>query len=404
MNLKWGWLVVVLLFSTALSAAKMDSINVGRVAVADQSLATQTTAGRAALRQVFIKMSGATDSVKHPSIRRAITNYEQYMISSTFVQREQQLWIEARFNQERIRDLLKSTGQPVWSNLRPTASMWIAVKDSENDIKWIHQNNAENFGNALSDAAFERGVSVILPLGDLNDAKAVSSFDVWSQNLNKISAQSVRYNTDFVISATLKPITDDGRLIYLQNAAFSEQQKALESLLNAERQANRNQEDMKLEPQIKNVRAVVVPKETDQYQVDWIISNGRSIKIGKVFLEQQSLVAKTLIDIYANQLSAQYAVGGAGTDENVSAKSILILHNLKNLSDHHNAQSLIDAIPQVSGLSLELIEGNKATFSLSLTGQIDEFIALIVLDPRVSAFLDAPEAADANTIQLIWEP
>jgi hypothetical protein len=148
---------------------------------------------------------------------------------------------------------------------------------------------------------------------------------------------------------------------------------------------------------------MLVPKETDQVQLDWIISNGKNIQIGKVFLADKSYVAKTLVDLYANLLAAQYAVGGADGGQRVNADKRLILHNVNSLSDYHNAQTLISAIPQVSGLSLDKIEGSKAVFSLRLSGQSDEFISLLSLDPRISAFYDAIDGVQANTIQLMWE-
>jgi hypothetical protein len=396
-------LAATLLLSAGVTAAKIDTINVGRVAVNDQSLAAQTTAGRAALRQVFIKMSGHAESVEHPTLRRAISNYEQYLISSAYVQLDNQLWLEARFNQERIVNLLKATDQPVWANLRPSASMWLAIETPSNEVEWIHQNNAEGFSQTLAQAAFERGVSIILPLGDLDDAKAVSAFDVWTQNLNKLSAQALRYNTDFVISASLKPITDEARERYLQKRSFTEQQSALEQLLNTLEPSNINVNEPNMQERGAQNESMLGPKETDQVQLDWIISNGKNIQIGKVFLADKSYVAKTLVDLYANLLAAQYAVGGADGGQRVNADKRLILHNVNSLSDYHNAQTLISAIPQVSGLSLDKIEGSKAVFSLRLSGQSDEFISLLSLDPRISAFYDAIDGVQANTIQLMWE-
>jgi hypothetical protein len=255
----------------------------------------------------------------------------------------------------------------------------------------------------LTQAAFERGVSVILPLGDLDDTKAVSAFDVWTQNLNKLSAQSLRYNTDFVISASLKPITDKAREIYLQKRAFIEQQSALNKLLNTLEPSDNNANELDTQERGSQNESHLIPKETDKVQLDWIISNGRNIKIGKVFLADQSSMAKTLIDLYANQLSAQYAVGGANSGQGVNTDKILILHNVNSFSDYHNAQSLISAIPQVRALTLDRIDGSKAVFSLNLSGQSDELISLLSLDPRISTLFDAPDGAQANTIQLIWE-
>lgn len=402
-NVKWMLLAASLLLSVGVTAAKIETINVGRVAVNDQSLATQTTAGRAALRQVFIKMSGSIESVEHPTIRRAISNYEQYLVSSAYLMLDGQLWLEARFNQERVVNLLQATNLPVWANLRPSASIWLAKETPDNEINWIHQNNADDFSQLLTQAAFERGVSVILPLGDLEDTKSVSAFDVWTQNLNKLSEQSLRYNTDFVISASLKPITDEARETYLQKRTFKEQQSALDKVLNTTGMSNKNANASNVQELGMQSERILVPKETDQVQLDWIISNGRNIQVGKVFLEDQSKVATTLIDLYANQLSAQYAVGGADSEQRVQTSKLLILHNLNSLSDFHNAQRLISAIPQVSAFNLQRIDGSKAVFSLSLSGQSNEFISLLSLDPRISASYDAKDTAQENTIQLMWE-
>ncbi|WP_352109293.1 DUF2066 domain-containing protein [Glaciecola sp. XM2] len=386
-------LLLVLSLSHGAFASKVDSINIGRVAVDNQSLSTQTAAGREALRQVFVKMSGSKDTLSHPGIRRSVSNYEDYLVSSTFLQEGDQLWLQATFNEQLIERELRSAGQPIWANLRPDASMWIAIETDTAAIEWLHQNNAQGFDRQLAHAAFERGVNVVLPLGDLSDSMAVTAFDVWTQNISKLSMQTPRYETDFFINVSVQRISADTRLRLAEQQAFIEQQKALDDLFNA----------VAVDEQTSKVEALLMPSDSDQLQVDWVISGDNTIDIGKSYIEDASQIAQVVIDVFADKLAQQYATGGGLLAQNLASNNTIVVSNIRSLTDYHKAQTLIAAIPQVNTLNLRRIEGERAFFDVTLSGEIAEFVSLITLDPRMSRLAEQQSEQSLDAIQLVWE-
>lgn len=389
--LKCLLIVLMVLFSSQGLAALIADINVGRVAIDDQSANTQTAAGRAALKQVLIKMSGSLQTVEQPAILRAIVNYEQYLIASSFVQQRSQLMFEARFNQEKLHALLKATGQPIWANLRPSATLWLAEQNLQGDVRWLNQNTAIDFNQALQQAAFERGVGIILPLGDLSDSMAISDFDVWTQNTVKLIPQSMRYDTVFTISGTINPITQEIRQRLAEQAAFLSQQQALDHLFNAPT-------DDSIATQSSGI-TVNAPSSTDQLQLDWIISSAQEVHIGKLFLTELSEAPSALVDQFADILAQQYAVSGERSAADAVTRRLSV-RNIRSLSDFNQALALVNAMPQISRVELSDVQGDTASFVILLNGNSEEFISLVVLDKRVSQSLNpAPAGQD---IQLIW--
>lgn len=374
-------------------AATLSDINVGRVPIDDQSSITQSKAGREALRQVFIKMSGHEQTVNEPEIRRAISNYEQYLIASSFVQQQAGLMFEARFNEDKLIALLKATGLPVWASLRPSATLWFAQLTSTGDIRWLTQNTAATFNQTLQQLAFERGVGIVLPMGDLNDAMAISAFDVWTQNTSKLIAQSTRYDTPSTISATLRPITATMREQYLEEANFLSQQQALERLLNGA-------EGGQVADMNKGTQLATAPAEEDEFQLDWIISSAQPVIIGKQFLTSADQAPLILVNEYADSLAQRYAVTAA-VSASEARNIILSMQNIHSLSDYNQVLALVNTMPQVNDVRLSTVRGATADFAISLNGNSEDFTSLLVLDKRVNMVFGTADTE--QNIQLIWQ-
>lgn len=389
--------LILFFFMAALSllgdAATLSDINVGRVPIDDQSSITQSKAGREALRQVFIKMSGHEQTVNEPEIRRAISNYEQYLIASSFVQQQAGLMFEARFNEDKLIALLKATGLPVWASLRPSATLWFAQLTSTGDIRWLTQNTAATFNQTLQQLAFERGVGIVLPMGDLNDAMAISAFDVWTQNTSKLIAQSTRYDTPATISATLRPITATMREQYLEEANFLSQQQALERLLNGA-------EGGQVADMNKGTQLATAPTEEDEFQLDWIISSGQPVIIGKQFLTSADQAPLILVNEYADSLAQRYAVTAA-VSASEARNIILSMQNIHSLSDYNQVLALVNTMPQVNDVRLSTVRGATADFAISLNGNSEDFTSLLVLDKRVNMVFGTADTE--QNIQLIWQ-
>jgi hypothetical protein len=362
-------------------AANVSDVAVGRVFIEDQSLATQKKAGKAALGQVFVKLSGSQNIINDATVKRAITNYEQYLIASSYLDREQGLFFEARFNQQKLTQLLKSIGLPVWANLRPSATLWFAGQDENADIQWFNQNSNPEFNQRLQNLSFSRGVNIVLPIGDLTDSISISEFDVWTQNMRKLIAQSTRYDTAFTISATLKPLSETARQTLQEQADFIAQQLALNQLFNASDEAE--------------VTPPVVPTATQAYQLDWIVSDAQQVHINTVFVTDQDEAMSLLVNSYADRLAAQYAT--TAPRSNSLLQSRMRVKNVQSLADVNEVLFLLNEMPQVGEVKLSSIDGDTLSFLLEVNGSTDSLISLLTLDPRVSVYAQSLEGAITNS-------
>ncbi|MFC4699303.1 DUF2066 domain-containing protein [Glaciecola siphonariae] len=401
-HFKYLIVFLALVCCTTADASSVSDIAVGRVIIENQSSETQKRAGQAALRQVFVKLSGSEETLNNQIIRRALNNYEQYLIASSYIQRDEALLFEARFNQEKLTNLLKTSGLPVWANLRPSATLWLASQTPSRDLLWLNQNTAFAFNNNLQQQAFERGVNIVLPLGDLTDSMSVSAFDVWTQNTNKLKLQTTRYNTPFTISASLQPLSDAAREQYQEEAQFMAQQAALEALLNSPTELeSESSSGSQVSNSGQNVNdAPVLPSPQDQYQLDWIISGPEQLHIGKTFLSDNNTVAQTLVRLYADLLASQYASDASMKGE--KASGTLVMANILSLIDYNQALALINSMPQIDNVSLNSIEGNTASFSVSLLGSANDLVNLLTLDKRVKVNNQDISRANSEFISLTW--
>jgi hypothetical protein len=212
---------------------------------------------------------------------------------------------------------------------------------------------------------------------------------VWTQNSSKLISQSKRYDTPFTISATIKPITDSMRQQYIEEANFLSQQQELEQLFNRSSNAPAS---------VDKQSAMILPSDTDTYQLDWIVSSAQQIDIGKTFLQNEDQAMPALVNQYADMLAVKYAL--TGETSATSSTSHVVLQNVMSLSDYNDALTLFKGMPQISNISLEGVSGNRAKFLISLNGTAEEFVELVVLDKRVNRPLNLIESSD---IQLMWK-
>lgn len=452
LNNKWLVLLSAMILLLSLQkaiAVDIEHINVGRIVVSDQSLVAQQDAGKKALAQVFIKISGDTSSVEHPTIARSIENFEQFLSSSSFVQIEQQLVFEAQFNKNKIENLLLSVGLPVWPNLRPNAIVWLSSRlDTEDKRTIVYQNNASQTSTILQkqilDSAYNRGVDILFPLGDLEDSLAVTEYDLWAQNVSLLLNHSVRYSSDFTIIATLEPYTYDRYLkeqeALKQSSEIEESDELLDQVLNsfyneASNGVNDfselNQSVSLAEEAFENIselasQSVVnstddasisnddasapnnvieplprelqpVPDEQTQYKVDYIISNRSQIKTGVLYSENVDNSVSKLVDEYADYLAKQYALVNNKQEAQVN-KVVVNVENISTLADLLLVKELFESVPAIDNIYLKSQVNDVSSFVLTQNLSADKLQRILALDERVEAHL-----RDKDTLKITWQ-
>lgn len=432
---------------TTVIAKTIQDINIGRVVVDNQSSRSQQIAGKQALEQVFIKISGSSTIATNASVGRAIDNYEQYMVSSSFLNQDSNLYFEAQFNQQKIESLLLASGLPVWTNIRPSGILWLAYKpelsNDASNLLLVTQNRQNELTSVVNQAAFGRGIDIILPLGDFEDAVNVSYFDVANQFLTRIRDSSVRYQPDYIISASIERI-DAQKALQAQQSLLEERNNAsnrvssedlpelsdqpqpdtafnqseldnkqvdtelldtIESESYAEQGISTGVDDEQtnLTMTIQSLVEVPIPNKAN-FKLDYVIAKKTNfsyqlLSTGRLYSENESDITRELIDIYANTVAREFSLS-TQSDSSITQFNIKVA-NVDSLQDHLEIVELFNSIPSIENVSLVSQKGTDSILQVEQKISISQLVSILSLDNRLtimSGYLD-----EQNTIFIDWQ-
>jgi hypothetical protein len=342
--------------SFASKAGNIEHVNVGRVVVYDQSISSQQNAGKQALAQTFIKLSGNKLVIEAPEIAKAIDTYEQFLISSSFIRQGHNLVFEASFSQAKVENLLLANGLSVWASLRPSAVLWLARENEQQQKELFSQQAFNDESQEISLKGFTRGIDVITPVGDLEDVLNVSVYDVWNQFISKLQSQSLRYDAEYLISATVQP--------------YSNKAEGADKTSNI--------------------------LEGTAYKLDYIITNVdytefKQVEAGHIIGSSENDVMLQVIDVYADMLARKFA---SNTDSEALGRShIVSISGIDSLEDYVHMMALVRSLPSVSNVRLMKQNHDVAILDVEQKTSISQLQSILSLDKRVIAVTNTPDAA-----------
>ena len=166
----------------------------------DRDADARASAFRQALRQVLVKVTGrrriADAAALEPLIENAQGLVQQYRLRAVAegegetVVHEPRLW--ARFDEGAVDRLVRDAGLPVWSRPRPSVLAWVAA-EGEGAVRMAGAEGAEEIAEILRRGAQSRGVSLVLPLLDIEDQALAGPPELWVEADDRIRAASERY-------------------------------------------------------------------------------------------------------------------------------------------------------------------------------------------------------------------
>lgn len=375
---------------------------------------------QAALQQVFVKTSGNTDVINNAAIKRSIANYEQYLISSRTQQKEDEVVLIATFNKQKIISLLDSLQLPVWSELRPAATVWMGYRE-DNRLQYASEINNIPFGRAISTAANKRGVDIILPVGDIEDSQTVTAYDVWSQNISRLMQQSSRYGSENFISLSISDVTaqeiesiNNQRLEEYQLRLISAQSSKTDRLINASSSATKisdendvtDDESLGLLQTETIARPEMVPADAN-LQIDYVIVTADETVTGKLFGSDPIALVASAIDKYANDLAQRFAV--TSVPQGSGAMIGVTFNNIRSLKHLAEVEDLLNTNPMVRSVTLAKQQGVVSVFEVEIIDEARKLIEMLTIDSRVKSktqILESPAERDDAMLQLDfrWEP
>lgn len=192
-----------LLAFAVLPAKAADPLFEARVPVADRSIEAREQAQRQALSQVLSRLTGERAPAQSEAAAPLLADPGRYMQQYSYETDIQGLMFRVVFDGAALESAVRRAGLPLWGAERPPVLIWLAMDDGSR--RYLLGGGAgEPVETALQAAARRRGLTVIVPLLDLEDQAQVSYSDVWGGFLDRVSAASARYQAPVVLVARVQ--------------------------------------------------------------------------------------------------------------------------------------------------------------------------------------------------------
>lgn len=333
-------LSMFLLSVKGVNAAIIDDLYDAKIAVADQSQVSQKSAFSLALKQVLIKVRGNQDILGSQQITKSVNQATRFVRSYSYDIEQQQLYLKINFDSEKIEDLIRNAGFPVWDKRRPETIVWLAIQPSyQSDKKIMTQTEFASIYQSLQQRALERGIRLVFPIWDLGDIQNLSVYDIWGAFSHRLSNASERYAVRSIISAR----------IYQSEPTDT---KALSTWL-----------------------------------ADWTMIDSGQVLSNQVQGLDVIQTAQALIDGLADNLAQKYAID-LGDKGRLEVTSEIVVNDIDSLESYTQALALLSNLSVVNRVTLIKQQGPKATFELSLLGGIDDLRNALNLDSRINPVVD----------------
>lgn len=410
-------MVFCLIFIVGQSAQATErfSTNEAKIAVDNQTQATQKSALKAAFTQVLIKMSGVSTVIDNAGVRTALNTPDAYLRSYRFSYENNQAFYIAEFDRKKITTLLQKEQLPLWGDRRPETLIWLVVED-ENEVRTILDESTQNaITLSLNETARMRGVPISLPLMDLTDSVAIGIYDVWGRFVDPLSTASSRYLVDNIIGARLYrnvlgdlPDIKSGELKTL-DAAINEQPglngEVVQGVSAADGDASQlvgmnTDEGQDALTENAKASATIAPFSVEEfseyaqrvdagdYALDWVFIGNGKVSYGSIYDNDPAALATKLVDAYGNYLSSLYAViAGASNAEKVSIS--ISVSNINSIASYAQATEYLNSLSVVDSAMLTSQTGSVATFDVTLFGTTEDLLNTVRLDKYLKPVTDA---------------
>lgn len=357
-------LLVWLLSWQGVKAAVIHDLYDAKVAVDNQSEQAQNNAFKLALEQVLFKVRGKEDLLADAKVKRALTKATRFVRSYSYDKEDSQLYLAVSFDPQRVEEVVRSAGFPVWGIRRPDSLIWLTIMTVDDSAKKIaSENDYPEMYQALHARSKQRGITLTFPLWDLMDRQALDAFDIWGGFSSRVSAASERYASTSVLSARIYP------------------------------------DQQQVPKRDQNNPSIDISANT-AWVADWTMIEGGGLLSGQVSGDSHQAVAQELVDALADQLAAKYAINLDQVDR-TDAKIQIVINNLDSLVSYSQALSSLESMSVVNSATLIKQQGPQATFELDLLGDIKDLSNALSLHRRIRP-VDNHLGQAKSALEFLW--
>ena len=366
-----GGLLLAFLTHGAVAGSALDLYQAA-VPVSGQGVEERNNAIGQAFSRVLVKVTGSRSAGEREGARElegeapGLVQQYRYQLapSSTSTQSqgeqdaERQLLV--RFDPRALQAALRDRGLPVWGTPRPTLLLWLAL-DQGGQRRFFQPESDAELARAVERVGQERGISLLLPLMDLEDLNRLQVGELWGGFEAPLRNASERYGADLVLVGR---IGRDGAVSW--------------KLLHGDR----------TEPwRSRGADAAGAATEGLQEAVDRIAARYGPASTG---------------------VSALGSTAGDGTVDAMGTTSgvLVRVRGIADLSGFVRVDRLFKSLDTVDNVALERLEPDQALFRLRLRGGVDALSrnatvgGVLGAEPLEPALAGSETTATAESVQL----
>ncbi len=350
--------VAAMMFAMPALATQVSGLFESQRLVADQLPESRVRAVQSGLAEVLLKVSGRKASLDAEQVKAVLAQAEQYLAQYSYHENplgetgkgqaggDQAALLKYRlkmnFDSASLMQILNRAQLPVWGSNRPNVMVWLVIEGASRRFI-VNSESNPLLSELLENATKRRGVPITLPLMDLQDEQLISVSDIWGQFGDRITAASVRYSPDTVLS---------GR--------FYRDAKGL-------------------------------------WQARWLLQTGKKRESINLKAEQLGLLFTKSANALAESLAAKYAVVAKPGKSGEYAFSV---KGVESVGDYAQLNQYLGSLQVVQRVEITRMEGNTIGYRVALNGNSDQFLSVVRLD----SFLKLDDSSMVNEeVDFFWQ-
>lgn len=207
--MKLHWLLAplfALLFGTGAQAVEVRGLYEGRVPVSVQSESARQAGTRAALAQVFVKVTGRPETAAAPALAPALEQADSLAQRFGYSggRPGEPLELVVGFDAAAVDALLRQAGESFWASDRPATLVWVALESPPDPPRLVGSHDPSEATALIARQARARGVPMLFPLLDLREQAEVTPEMIAGGEELALIVAAQRYLTEEVASVYLR--------------------------------------------------------------------------------------------------------------------------------------------------------------------------------------------------------
>jgi len=397
-------------FGRCAYALEVNDLYQASINVDSQNSGERKRALKQAMQAVLLKVGGQLSVLENNLLKKSLTTANSFITQYHYQQINRpispsvnkQLSLVVSFNEDKINKLFSQANLPIWGSLRPQVLLWII--DEQGLRRTIISNSTMlnsteiNFPLLVNDFSRQRGLPLLMPLMDFDDANQITLSDLWGRFEQPIRYASARYFPEAIVVMRIS----NSSLVALDESSGLDSIEISDTI-------NNNGNSVKSSA-LKSNCGLLCSKEKASYVLDWSLLSSQALTSRQDFGAKQKssqqylgtnkteLFQQGLADI-TEIIYQQYALS-----TEVNNNFVIEVGNIESLTAYTQLFHFLTELSAVKSVTLTSAKGSMRRFNLQLLGSKNALLASLKLNKQLQQYIDPLVQVDESDIPLFyWE-